>query len=80
MTVSFIYVFAFRLFGSLFKTRREKYFDLRQDLLKTRWNISYDMYLSFALLCSIFMSIIGLVVAIIIIWFVGTPEIGRAHV
>lgn len=75
MTVSFIYVFAFRLFGSLFKTRREKYFDLRQDLLKTRWNISYDMYLSFALLCSIFMSIIGLVVAIIIIWFVGTPDI-----
>ena len=75
MTVSFIYVFAFRLFGSLFKTRREKYFDLRQDLLKTRWNISYDMYLSVALLCSIFMSIIGLVVAIIIIWFVGTPDI-----
>lgn len=75
MTVSFIYIFAFRLFGSLFKTRREKYFDLRQDLLKTRWNISYDMYLSFALLCSIFMSIIGLVVAIIIIWFVGTPDI-----
>lgn len=75
MTVSFIYVFAFRLFGSLFKTRREKYFDLRQDLLKTRWNISYDMYLSAALLCSIFMSIIGLVVAIIIIWFVGTPDI-----
>jgi len=75
MTVSFIYVFAFRLFGSLFKTKREKYFDLRQDLLKTRWNISYDMYLSFALLCSIFMSIIGLVVAIIIIWFVGTPDI-----
>lgn len=75
MAVSFIYVFAFRLFGSLFKTRREKYFDLRQDLLKTRWNISYDMYLSFALLCSIFMSIIGLVVAIIIIWFVGTPDI-----
>ena len=75
MTVSFIYVFAFRLFGSLFKTRREKYFNLRQDLLKTRWNISYDMYLSVALLCSIFMSIIGLVVAIIIIWFVGTPDI-----
>jgi len=75
MTVSFIYIFAFRLFGSLFKTKREKYFDLRQDLLKTRWNISYDMYLSVALLCSIFMSIIGLVVAIIIIWFVGTPDI-----
>jgi len=75
MTVSFIYVFAFRLFGSLFKTRREKYFNLRQDLLKTRWNISYDMYLSVALLCSIFVSIIGLVVAIIIIWFVGTPDI-----
>ncbi len=75
MTVSFIYIFAFRLFGSLFKTRREKYFDLRQDLLKTRWNISYDMYLSVALLCSIFMSIIGLVVAIIIIWLVGTPDI-----
>jgi flagellar protein FlaJ len=75
MTVSFIYVFAFRLFGSLFKTRREKYFDLRQDLLKTRWNISYDMYLSVALLCSIFMSIIGLVVAITIIWLVGTPDI-----
>ncbi|PPA79640.1 MAG: flagellar assembly protein J [ANME-2 cluster archaeon HR1] len=75
MTVSFIYIFAFRLFGSLFKTRREKYFNLRQDLLKTRWNISYDMYLSVALLCSIFMSIIGLVVAIIIIWFVGTPDI-----
>ena len=75
MTVSFIYIFAFRLFGSLFKTRREKYFDLRQDLLKTRWNISYDMYLSVALLCSIFMSIIGLVVAITIIWLVGTPDI-----
>ncbi|KAF5420448.1 MAG: secretion system protein [Candidatus Methanomarinus sp.] len=75
MTVSFIYIFAFRLFGSLFKTRREKYFNLRQDLLKTRWNISYDMYLSVALLCSIFMSIIGLAVAIIIIWFVGTPDI-----
>jgi len=75
MAVSFIYIFAFRLFGSLFKTRREKYFDLRQDLLKTRWNISYDMYLSVALLCSILMSVIGLLVAIIIIWFVGTPDI-----
>ena len=75
MTVSFIYIFAFRLFGSLFKSKREKYFDLRQDLLKTRWNISYDMYLSIALLCSIVMSVIGLIVSIIIIVLMGTPDI-----
>lgn len=75
MTVSFVYIFAFRMFGSFFKTKREKYFDLRQDLLKTRWNISYDMYLSIALLCSIVMSVIGLIVAIIIILLMGTPDI-----
>jgi flagellar protein FlaJ len=75
MAVNFITSYAFQLFGGYFKKRRTNYFSLRQELLKTRMNVSYDMYLSLAVLCSIIMGIIGLLLAVIIVSAFGTPDI-----
>lgn len=75
MAVNFITSYAFQLFGGYFKKRRTNYFSLRQELLKTRMNVSYDMYLSLAVLCSIIMAFIGLLLAVLIVSAFGTPDI-----
>ncbi len=67
--------YSYHLFGEYFKKRREHYFDLRQDLLKTRLNISYDMYLSLAVMCSILMAIFGLIIAVLFVSLFGAPDI-----
>ena len=75
MAAKYLTSYSYHLFGNYFKNKRSNYFDLRQELLKTRMNISYDMYLSLAVLCSIFMTVIGLVSAIIIVSTFGAPDI-----
>jgi flagellar protein FlaJ len=75
MAVNFFFRYSFHLFGGFFKKKRENYFELRQDLLKTRWNISYDMYLSAAVLCSIIMGVLGFIIAVIIVSVFGAPDI-----
>jgi len=75
MTVNIFLRYSFHLFGGYFKKKRANYFELRQDLLKTRWNISYDMYLSAAVLTSIIMGVLGLIFSIIIVSVLGAPNI-----
>lgn len=75
MVIRHLSSYSYHLFGGFFKKRREHYFDLRQDLLKTRLNISYDMYLSLAVLCSILMAIFGLVMAVLLVLLFGAPDI-----
>lgn len=75
MVVRYLVNHAYSLFGGYFKARRSNYFDLRQELMKTRLNISYDMYLSLAVLCSILMAIAGLIGAIIIVSTFGSIDI-----
>jgi flagellar protein FlaJ len=75
MAVNFFFRYSFLLFGGFFKKKRSNYFEIRQDLLKTRWNISYDMYLSAAVLISVIMGLLGLIIAVIIVSVLGTPDI-----
>ncbi len=75
MVIRHLSSYSYHLFGEYFKKRREHYFDLRQDLLKTRLNISYDMYLSLAVMCSILMAIFGLVMAVLLVSLFGAPDI-----
>jgi flagellar protein FlaJ len=75
MVVRYLTSYSYRLFGSYFSKRRAKYFDLRQELLKTRFNISFDMYLSLAVLCSLLMVAVGLLFAILVVSAFGAPDI-----
>ena len=75
MVVRHLSSYSYHLFGEYFKKRRDRYFDLRQELLNTRMNISYDMYLSLAVMCSILMSITGLTLAILFVSLFGAPDI-----
>ncbi len=75
MVIRHLSSYSYHLFGEYFKKRREHYFDLRQDLLKTRMNISYDMYLSLAVMCSILMAIFGLIMAVLLVSLFGAPDI-----
>lgn len=75
MVVRYLTSYSYRLFGSYFNKRRVKYFDLRQELLKTRFNISFDMYLSLAVLCSLLMVVVGLLFAILVVSTFGAPDI-----
>ena len=75
MVVRYLTTYSYRLFGSYFSKRRAQYFDLRQELLKTRFNISFDMYLSLAVLCSLLMVAVGLLFAILVVSAFGAPDI-----
>jgi len=75
MVIRHLSSYSYHLFGEYFKKRREHYFDLRQDLLKTRLNISYDMYLSLAVMCSILMAIFGLIIAVLLVSLFWAPDI-----
>lgn len=75
MAVNKVISYAYHLFGRHYKKRRAKYYGIRLALMKTRMNISYDMYLSLAMMCTIIMAFSGLVLAAIIVSFIGSPDI-----
>ena len=75
MVAKYLTSYSYHLFGNYFKNRRSNYFELRQDLLKSRLNISYDSYLSLAVLCSLCMTLVGLIFAIVIVSIFGAPDI-----
>ncbi len=75
MVVRYLSSYSYRLFGSYFSKRRAQYFDLRQELLKTRFNISFDMYLSLAVLCSLLMMVVGFLFAILVVSAFSAPDI-----
>ncbi|MCD4703431.1 MAG: type II secretion system F family protein [Methanosarcinaceae archaeon] len=67
--------FAYSVFGSYFLKRRLKYQSLRQNLLRSRMNIGYDMYLSGAVLTAILCTIVMFICFNLIISIIGIPEI-----
>ena len=75
MVVRYLTSYSYRLFGRYFGKRRARYFDLRQELLKTRCNTSFDMYLSLAVLCSLLMMVVGLLFAILVVSAFNAPDI-----
>ncbi|MDK2892218.1 type II secretion system F family protein [Methanohalophilus sp.] len=74
MTNSY-FVFAYSLFGSYFKQRKEKYYNLRMNLLKNRMNIGYEMYLSGALLTAILSTILIVLLFNLILTIFGVPNL-----
>ncbi|MBN2110756.1 MAG: type II secretion system F family protein [Methanosarcinaceae archaeon] len=68
------FTFAFNLFGKYYTQKRSEYFDLRHNLLKNRMDMSYDTYLSGALLTSIIGSIVALLSFLLVISLLGVPE------
>lgn len=71
--------FAYNIFGEFYLKKRPKYYDLRQNILKNRMNIGYDMYLSGALLTSIICALIGLIILNVIFSQFGVPEISSSR-
>ncbi|ATU07900.1 type II secretion system F family protein [Methanohalophilus portucalensis] len=67
--------YAYTLFGDLFAKKRLKYHRLRHNLLKSRMNIGYDMYLSGAMLSAIIGSILVFLFFNVLIFITGIPEI-----
>ncbi len=74
MVVSYLSSYSYRLFGKYFSKKRARYFDLRQEMLKTRYNISFDMYLSLAVLCSLLMIVVGFFAAILIVFAINAHD------
>jgi len=71
--------FAYNLFGEYYQKKRSKYYSLRQNILKNRMDIGYDMYLSGALLASIICALVGLVALNVIFSQVGVPDISSSR-
>ncbi|MBP2029714.1 flagellar protein FlaJ [Methanohalophilus levihalophilus] len=74
MTNSY-FVYAYSLFGKHFKQRKDKYYNLRMDLLKNRMNLGYDMYLSGALLTAILSTVLILLLFNLILFIFGVPDL-----
>lgn len=72
---SLYFLFAYNLFGKYFEKKRLEYFGLRHNLLKNRQDMSYDIYLSGALLASIVSSITALAFFLLTITIFGVPEL-----
>ena len=71
--------FTYNLFGDYYKKRSEKYYGLRQSILRNRMDIGYDMYMSGALFASIVCSLIALFVLNVLFAHVGVPEISGSR-
>ncbi|TFG89703.1 MAG: secretion system protein [Candidatus Atribacteria bacterium] len=73
--------FAYNIFGEFYQKKRSNYYGLRQNILKSRMNMGYDMYLSGTLLTSIICALVGLILLNVIFSQVGVPEISsnRLH-
>lgn len=74
MTNSY-FVYAYSLFGSYFKQRKDKYYNLRMNLLKNRMNVGYDMYLSGALLTAILSTALILLLFNLVLFILGVPDL-----
>ncbi|WP_048815438.1 type II secretion system F family protein [Methanosalsum zhilinae] len=66
---------AYFLFGWYFNTKESKYRRLRENILKSRMNVSYDIYLSGAMCTSFLFTVAGIVSINLLLLFLGTPEI-----
>jgi flagellar protein FlaJ len=68
--------FCFNLLGKQVKLRREKYGELRNNLMSARIKTPFEAYLSTAILTSILVGLISAVAIGIITFFFQYPGIG----
>ncbi|WP_048205083.1 type II secretion system F family protein [Methanococcoides methylutens] len=66
---------AFAIFGKYYVNKRSKYFSLRQNLMKARINIGYDMYLSGVLLTAILTTILLSIMVNTLLAIIPIPDI-----
>lgn len=71
--------FTYNFFGDYYNKRSEKYYGLRQSILRNRMDIGYDMYMSGALFASIICSLIALIILNVLFAYVGVPEISGSR-
>ncbi|WP_094228231.1 type II secretion system F family protein [Methanolobus psychrotolerans] len=69
------FIFAYNLFGKYYEKRRLEFFGLRHGLLKNRMDVSYDVYMSSALLSSIISAIGALIGVSLLLLTFGVPEL-----
>lgn len=72
--------FTYNLFGDFYNKRSEKYYDLRQSILRNRMDIGYDMYMSGALFASIVCSLIALFALNVLFAYVCVPDISGSRI
>lgn len=63
------------LFGQRVKRRRDKYYDIRMDIVSSRIATPYDIYISSAQLWSIIVGAAAFMLCGFLIWLFGPPEI-----
>lgn len=68
-------VFAYNLFGKYYEKKRAEFFGLRHSLLKNRMDMSYDVYMSSALLGSILSAVGAAFFISVILLVLGVPEL-----
>lgn len=66
---------AFAIFGKYYVNKRSKYFSLRQNLMKARINIGYDMYLSGVLLTAILTTLLLSILVNALLVIIPIPDI-----
>ncbi|MGM0771156.1 MAG: type II secretion system F family protein [Halobacteriota archaeon] len=66
---------AFAIFGKYYVNKRSKYFSLRQNLMKARMNIGYDMYLSGVLLTAIMTTVLLSILVNTLLAIIPIPDI-----
>jgi len=65
--VNVFQTFAYSLLGDRLKSRREKYYGLRLDILKSRMETTFEMYLATTLVCAVLAGAASTVITVIIV-------------
>jgi len=73
--VNALQTFAYGILGDQLKSHREKYYGLRQDLLKARMETTFEMYLATTLVCAVLAGALGTIIAIIIVHVFGSLNV-----
>ncbi|TQD25333.1 type II secretion system F family protein [Methanolobus vulcani] len=69
------FIFAYNLFGKYYEKKRVEFFGLRHNLLKNRLDLSFDVYMSSALLSSILSALVALLVITFLFLIFGVPNV-----
>ena len=70
---------AFSLLGRRAQKKRDKYADLRNDLMSARFKVSFEVYLSTIYLASLIAGIVAAVVLGIVTYLFNLPEMVTYH-
>ncbi len=73
--VNVFQTFAYGILGDRLKSRREKYYGLRLDILKARMKTTFEMYLATTLVCAALVGAVGTVITILIVYVFASLNI-----